>query len=171
MASTKSYIMARRATTTNYRFLTIDASSKTPHVRGNSFDLNELDLWGESTQSNSAEFRAPPPPSSRKPRRGGGGGGEVVAAVAASVPVNVPDWSKILREEYKEKWNAAAEFGGSGGGDGGGDGGDEWVPPHEYLSRTRNASLSMQEGIGRTLKGRDLSRVRNAIWEKTGFQD
>nr|DAD26183.1 TPA_asm: hypothetical protein HUJ06_027651 [Nelumbo nucifera] len=26
-------------------------------------------------------------------------------------------------------------------------------------------------GEERTLKGRDLSRVRNAIWEKTGFQD
>ncbi|CAN1253193.1 hypothetical protein LINPERPRIM_LOCUS8253 [Linum perenne] len=45
------------------------------------------------------------------------------------------------------------------------------VPPHELLARTRIASFSVHEGIGRTLKGRDLSRVRNAIWEKTGFQD
>jgi hypothetical protein len=33
------------------------------------------------------------------------------------------------------------------------------------------ASFSVREGAGRTLKGRDLRRVRNAIWEKTGFQD
>ncbi|KAJ1424369.1 Senescence regulator S40 [Sesbania bispinosa] len=36
---------------------------------------------------------------------------------------------------------------------------------------TRVASFSVHEGVGRTLKGRDLSRVRNAIWAKTGFQD
>ncbi|KAL2536810.1 hypothetical protein Fot_18201 [Forsythia ovata] len=39
------------------------------------------------------------------------------------------------------------------------------------MARTRMASFSVHEGIGRTLKGRDLSTVRNAIWEKTGFQD
>ncbi|CAI0540623.1 unnamed protein product [Linum tenue] len=39
------------------------------------------------------------------------------------------------------------------------------------MVRTRIASFSVHEGVGRTLKGRDLSRVRNAIWEKTGFQD
>ncbi|WMV44728.1 hypothetical protein MTR67_038113 [Solanum verrucosum] len=45
------------------------------------------------------------------------------------------------------------------------------IPPHEYLARTRVASFSVHEGIGRTLKGRDLSRVRNAIWKKIGFED
>ncbi|GMN24762.1 hypothetical protein TIFTF001_000695 [Ficus carica] len=37
--------------------------------------------------------------------------------------------------------------------------------------RTGATVASLPEGIGRTLKGRDLSRVRNAIWEKTGFED
>ncbi|KAL9296753.1 hypothetical protein ACSQ67_022649 [Phaseolus vulgaris] len=45
------------------------------------------------------------------------------------------------------------------------------VPPHEFLARTRVASFSVHEGVGRTLKGRDLSTLRNAIWAKTGFQD
>ena len=45
------------------------------------------------------------------------------------------------------------------------------LPPHEFLARTRMASFSVHEGVGRTLKGRDLSRVRNAIFEKIGFQD
>ncbi|KAL3820708.1 hypothetical protein ACJIZ3_006613 [Penstemon smallii] len=51
---------------------------------------------------------------------------------------------------------------------------EEMVPPHEYLARrfaasTHIASYSMCEGIGRTLKGRDLSTLRNAILSKTGF--
>ncbi|KAE8692909.1 60S ribosomal protein L12-like [Hibiscus syriacus] len=59
--------------------------------------------------------------------------------------------------------------------------GDDWteggvrIPPHEFLAkqmaRTRIVPFSVHEGIGRTLKGRDLRRVRNAIFEKTGFQD
>ncbi|KAL0338435.1 UNVERIFIED_CONTAM: hypothetical protein Sangu_1365600 [Sesamum angustifolium] len=51
------------------------------------------------------------------------------------------------------------------------DDGNDRIPPHEYLARTRVASLSVHEGVGRTLKGRDLSRVRNAIWKQTGFED
>ncbi|GKD91693.1 putative senescence regulator S40 [Tanacetum coccineum] len=47
---------------------------------------------------------------------------------------------------------------------------DDWLPPHEYLARVRSASFSVHEGVGRTLKGRDLSRLRNAIWKQTGFE-
>ncbi|KAL9263017.1 S40-1-like protein [Drosera capensis] len=53
------------------------------------------------------------------------------------------------------------------------DGGGEVVPPHEYiakrLARSQISSFSVCEGTGRTLKGRDLSHVRNAILRKTGF--
>ncbi|XP_055808889.1 protein S40-4-like [Solanum dulcamara] len=80
---------------------------------------------------------------------------------ARSLPMNVPDWSKILGNEYKDnnildKEEVDAE---------------NKIPPHEYLARTRGASFSVHEGIGRTLKGRDLSRVRDAIWKQTGFED
>ncbi|CAN1253195.1 hypothetical protein LINPERPRIM_LOCUS8253 [Linum perenne] len=85
-------------------------------------------------------------------------------AAASSLPVNIPDWSKILKEEYRENRRSRDPE------DADDDGGMR-VPPHELLARTRIASFSVHEGIGRTLKGRDLSRVRNAIWEKTGFQD
>ncbi|CAH9081565.1 unnamed protein product [Cuscuta epithymum] len=69
-------------------------------------------------------------------------------------PVKIPDWSSEIYQEGNEE--------------------DEgMVPPHEYiarrLARTQIASFSMCEGIGRTLKGRDLSKVRNAILTKTGF--
>ncbi|CAN4097183.1 unnamed protein product [Withania somnifera] len=47
------------------------------------------------------------------------------------------------------------------------------MPPHEWLAkrlgRRQISSFSVCEGVGRTLKGRDLSRVRNAILTKTGF--
>ncbi|KAK8942561.1 hypothetical protein KSP39_PZI009385 [Platanthera zijinensis] len=49
---------------------------------------------------------------------------------------------------------------------------EEWVPPHEYLAREHGRSelaTSVFEGAGRTLKGRDMSRVRNAVWSQTGF--
>ncbi|CBI23248.3 unnamed protein product, partial [Vitis vinifera] len=31
------------------------------------------------------------------------------------------------------------------------------------------AATSVLEGVGRTLKGRDMSRVRDAVWSQTGF--
>ncbi|KAI9090646.1 hypothetical protein K1719_028499 [Acacia pycnantha] len=52
---------------------------------------------------------------------------------------------------------------------------DEMLPPHEIVARGSGVSpkstSSVLEGVGRTLKGRDLRQVRNAIWRKTGFLD
>ncbi|MED6156540.1 hypothetical protein PIB30_015426 [Stylosanthes scabra] len=53
---------------------------------------------------------------------------------------------------------------------------DEMLRPHEIVARSSGAlpnatSFSVLEGVGRTLKGRDLRQVRNAIWRKTGFLD
>ncbi|XP_031504503.1 uncharacterized protein LOC116267079 [Nymphaea colorata] len=62
------------------------------------------------------------------------------------------------------------------GGDGRGeeeeDGEDEGnFTPHEIAARSPMTAFSVLEGAGRTLKGRDLRRVRNAVWRKTGFLD
>lgn len=89
--------------------------------------------------------------------------------VSASAPMNVPDWSKILRAESVESLPEID--------DGGYYNNDEaeMVPPHEYLAReyarSRNAAAatSVFEGVGRTLKGRDMRRVRDAVWSQTGF--
>jgi hypothetical protein len=43
------------------------------------------------------------------------------------------------------------------------------VPPHEIVARRAAAHSSVLEGAGRTLKGRDLRRVRNAVLRRTGF--
>jgi hypothetical protein len=48
------------------------------------------------------------------------------------------------------------------------DGGEVVVPPHLRLARRRAAS-SMCSGLGRTLKGRDLRRVRDSVLRMTGF--
>ncbi|XP_042064141.1 uncharacterized protein LOC121807834 [Salvia splendens] len=70
-----------------------------------------------------------------------------------SQPMNIPgSSSRACVGEYNEK-------------------GNEGLPPHEYLAKTRGASPSVHEGKGRTLKGRDLSNVRDAVWIQAGFQD
>ncbi|KAI3520518.1 hypothetical protein L1887_09967 [Cichorium endivia] len=130
------------------------------------FELDESDVWNVSV---SPELRKTVPgsriakrSSSVAAKRGEVGG------TASSLPVNVPDWSKILKEDYRENRRRDSD-------DDDLDDDYNWagdrIPPHEFLARTRMASFSVHEGIGRTLKGRDLSRVRNAIWEKTGFED
>lgn len=94
-----------------------------------------------------------------------------MTSAAKSLPVNVPDWSKILRDEYKHHGRRDNGYDHDVGFDDDDEDDDnEKLPPHEYLARTRIASFSVHEGVGRTLKGRDLSRVRNAIWKQTGFE-
>ncbi|CAL9226990.1 unnamed protein product [Arabidopsis halleri] len=69
-----------------------------------------------------------------------------------SAPVNVPDWSMVQRKKTKKVVD------------------DENVSPEEYfMRRSRSSSSSVMEGVGRKLKGRDLSKVRNAILKQTGF--
>uniref|UniRef100_A0A0A9D3U4 Uncharacterized protein n=1 Tax=Arundo donax TaxID=35708 RepID=A0A0A9D3U4_ARUDO len=53
---------------------------------------------------------------------------------------------------------------------------EEMLPPHEMVARARArdspmTTFSVLEGVGRTLKGRDLRQVRNAVWRQTGFLD
>ncbi|KAJ6292389.1 hypothetical protein OIU78_024543 [Salix suchowensis] len=105
-------------------------------------------------------------------------GGKVVQQ-QASAPVNIPDWSKIYGGNPRNKGSWADDDNGIAYDDGdyhidddeGGD--DDIVPPHEWLARklarSQISSFSVCEGVGRTLKGRDLSKVRNAILTKTGF--
>ncbi|XP_010452194.1 PREDICTED: uncharacterized protein LOC104734339 [Camelina sativa] len=90
-----------------------------------------------------------------------------------SLPVNIPDWSKILKSEYRG--HAIPDDDSDDDEDEDDDdvqeGGRRIIPPHEYLARRRGSSFTVHEGIGGTAKGRDLRRLRNAIWEKIGFQD
>nr|GLL43099.1 uncharacterized protein LOC109193147 [Ipomoea trifida]GMD71239.1 Classical arabinogalactan protein [Ipomoea batatas]GMD71240.1 Classical arabinogalactan protein [Ipomoea batatas] len=163
MAASRSYFP--RA---NYRFLSTDRDAP---IGGDSvFELEESDVWSAAHSVSPERRKAIPSSRVRKPS--GVSGTRVVGAAPGSLPVNVPDWSKILKDEYRE--NRRRDCDDDFDDEEDGDGGDR-VPPHEFvaqqLARTRIASFSVHEGIGRTLKGRDLSRVRNAIWKKTGFED
>ncbi|XP_057821005.2 protein S40-7 [Cryptomeria japonica] len=87
-----------------------------------------------------------------------------------SAPVNIPDWSQIQRKD--QAWQIIQDEEEQGEEDELFEKG-EMVPPHQLiarqLARSQMTSFSMCEGAGRTLKGRDLSRVRNAVLTRTGF--
>ncbi|OMO67466.1 Senescence regulator [Corchorus capsularis] len=170
MASSKSYYSRP-----NYRFLSSDQQLQTTLSNDSAaFELDESDIYNNSvsTRSDSPEFRSSRVAKKPSSKRGGGASG--VGGTPASLPVNIPDWSKILREEYRDNRRRSESDDDDVEGDDWSEGGVR-IPPHEFLAkqmaRTRIASFSVHEGIGRTLKGRDLRRVRNAIFEKTGFQD
>ncbi|KAE9606359.1 hypothetical protein Lal_00013648 [Lupinus albus] len=107
-----------------------------------------------------------------------------------SAPVNIPEWSKIYRNNKNKNKKAASknvsrfdddydydlyydDKDDYGGGDSDEDEFDSKLPPHELiarrLARSQISTFSVLEGAGRTLKGRDLSKVRNAVLTKTGF--
>lgn len=162
MASSKSYF-AR----SNYRFLSNDRNVSV--TSDAIFELDESDIWNSQSPSpapenSSPEFRKRQSITKRDRRT------PAVATAASSMPVNVPDWSKILKDEYRDNRRRDSDYEVDDDDDV-----DNRIPPHEFLARqfarTRIASFSVHEGVGRTLKGRDLSRVRNAIFEKTGFED
>uniref|UniRef100_A0A2P2K0D4 Uncharacterized protein MANES_11G145500 n=1 Tax=Rhizophora mucronata TaxID=61149 RepID=A0A2P2K0D4_RHIMU len=171
MATSKRYFAKQ-----NYRFLSGDQ----PHYHQYSnnsatLELDESDIYNNSvvvTRSNSPEFRKAVQ-SSRKASSGTArlaDNGSLAGGRPASLPVNIPDWSKILKDEYRRREIEVDDCGDDEDDEDCFVGGVR-IPPHELLARTRVAPFSVHEGIGRTLKGRDLSRVRNAIWEKIGFQD
>ncbi|XP_062190615.1 protein S40-5-like [Phragmites australis] len=128
-------------------------------------DLAEADVWYSAAEGPGtgaaweAEGRATV--GGRAPRRGVQGGLSRAFGdgrqVAASAPVEVPAWPSRFAEP--ESFVEEEEEKDVGGG---------WVPPHVYLAR-RQARASVVEGAGRTLKGRDMSRVRDAVWSRTGF--
>ncbi|KAL0407462.1 UNVERIFIED_CONTAM: hypothetical protein Slati_4060100 [Sesamum latifolium] len=85
---------------------------------------------------------------------------KVIHNKKSSVPVNIPERNAWFR--YVE---SSSDI--EGGDDG------EMVPPHVIIGRRVPAgkvmAFSLCTGKGRTLKGRDLSEVRNSILRMTGF--
>lgn len=85
--------------------------------------------------------------------------------IAKSAPVNVPMWHRRRFDGELEEVEEEDDV------NGGGDDDDEMVPPHVLVARSHVTTFSVFEGVGRTLKGRDLRRVRNAVFQQTGFLD
>ncbi|KAG8082846.1 hypothetical protein GUJ93_ZPchr0014g47598 [Zizania palustris] len=82
-----------------------------------------------------------------------------------SAPVAVPTWPKGKKDSDRHLPEMLH------GADNDEDDDELVVPPHEMAARRAAAAASVMEGAGRTLKGRDLRRVRNAVWRTTGFLD
>ncbi|XP_044507592.1 uncharacterized protein LOC123227043 [Mangifera indica] len=82
-----------------------------------------------------------------------------------SAPMNVPVLSIAMAKRRNSRFFEVDEE----------DGDDEMLPPHEIVARGSGMSpkttFSVLEGVGRTLKGRDLRQVRNAVFRQTGFLD
>ncbi|CAL4937269.1 unnamed protein product [Urochloa decumbens] len=136
----------------------------------------------------------PPPPRARRrahtvPQSFGlssllaeGGGGEQRAGVAVPVRAVAPGAGAAAPRQSAPVrvpvWPGKAPAGRRGGGarrpaadESDDEEGDEMVPPHVVAARRHARSSSVLEGAGRTLKGRDLRRVRNAVLRQTGFLD
>ncbi|URD88799.1 hypothetical protein MUK42_27722 [Musa troglodytarum] len=70
-----------------------------------------------------------------------------------SAPVNIPAWPR-----WRRGWKAEV----SGGS-------EEEAESEDAEEEEMVTTCTVFEGVGRTLKGRDLRRVRNAVLQKTGF--
>ncbi|WMV14219.1 hypothetical protein MTR67_007604 [Solanum verrucosum] len=90
----------------------------------------------------------------------------------SSTPINISDRSKIYKKKSSSTFMKNGSYSGSVEEDEDYDD-IRMLPPHEYLakrvSRSQIDPPSMCEGFERTLKGRDLIRMRNAILIKTEF--
>ncbi|KAK4789981.1 hypothetical protein SAY86_017285 [Trapa natans] len=143
-----------------YRFLDGSSDDRDHHSSDDylfNLELEESDVvWSHNVASpSSSRSRAvilPAFASSRKKKP------LKDVAMAASLPVNVSSWSRARRIRGSDEE--------------GDEEGSEWLPPHEYLARRRGESLSVEEGMGKTLKGMELCRFRNKILKKlVGFED
>ncbi|MBA0683810.1 hypothetical protein Goari_025439, partial [Gossypium aridum] len=127
----------------------------------------------EPSSSSSSAWRLPSAP--RTIRRGSNSSSaarhETEVTRQSSAPLNIPDWSKIygkhanMEPSRNESWVNTGDDDGDDDDDGMVYEDGDMVPPHEWLARklarTRVSSFSVCEGMGRTLKGRDLSKVQS----------
>lgn len=162
-------------------------------------DSNNTHLWASGERPRGSFSRKHPPTTPKtisRPSGGGGVGGSssipdaAARVVQQSAPVNIPHWSKLQSQKSKKASNSKStrdwdEEDGDESSDGGANEGERGeteedeeegdcrMPPHELiamrLARSHISSFSVFEGAGRTLKGRDLSKVRNAVLTRTGF--
>ncbi|KAM3740766.1 hypothetical protein ACB098_08G123500 [Castanea mollissima] len=131
--------------------------TSSPSVRNVSHFYHKASVSSSSSSSSSSSRMIPAipkPPVDRMPLPS--------SVKYQSAPVNVPVMSQPMRSPH--------EFDDVNDDDDGVEG--EMLPPHEIVARAQSPMLacSVLEGAGRTLKGRDLRRVRNAVWRRTGLQ-
>ncbi|XP_051183812.1 uncharacterized protein [Lolium perenne] len=128
------------------------------HAVPQSFGLSSLLAEGGGEQQLHMHAGVAVPVRAGAPEQG-------AVAPRQSAPVRVPVWpgkstsGRRAVESVKKAEESEDEDG------------EEMVPPHVVTARRAARSSSVLEGAGRTLKGRDLRRVRNAVLRQTGFLD
>ncbi|KAG0472599.1 hypothetical protein HPP92_014456 [Vanilla planifolia] len=158
-----------------FHFLRFDDHPNCSPTRGPHFEIDETDVFwspdltynpedesptssidGNSSFNASGRYRFSFPTRDTTPM-----------LFSKSAPLDVPKWPKGMAHGMEEEKEDGDE--------------DEatersrntmnMVPPHVMVARSHETTSSVLEGVGRTLKGRDLRRVRNAVFRKTGFLD
>ncbi|CAI9087172.1 OLC1v1021176C1 [Oldenlandia corymbosa var. corymbosa] len=145
---------------------------------GQEEEFQEEDVWGIMRRGGRARASSNP----RMIPRAAQNNNNFQSQQQRSAPINIPDWVKMLRRRNHQGNNNLDGIVGTNNNanafayvdDGWDETDEEVLPPHEFTSRrfarnSRIASYSMCEGAGRTLKGRDLTSVRNSILTRTGF--
>ncbi|XP_068657571.1 protein S40-4-like [Aristolochia californica] len=180
-----------------YRFYSRGNNSRS--IRDDDFDEEDVWAVVKEKKDSSSKIRKPKdsplspvprhlPSAARMISRSQNAHSEGIKVVQQSAPVNIPDWSKIYGKNGSDSYltgegswgNPGHEYGYHDDGDVNNgeeeeeeEDDDGRIPPHEWiakkLARSQISSFSVCEGVGRTLKGRDLSKVRNAILTRTGF--
>ncbi|KAL4292743.1 hypothetical protein HN51_043099 [Arachis hypogaea] len=144
-----------------------DASPTAPNGTHFFHKASSVSLSSSSSSSSSRMIPAiPKPPSAHHDRMP-----QSSVMYHQSAPVNVPILSQAMMRRHRQfdddddddVDDVTAEDD------------DVMLPPHEIVARNSAQSpmlaCSVLEGVGRTLKGRDLRQVRNAVWRQTGFLD
>lgn len=141
-------------------------------------DFEEGDVWDvlkeKSTKTSDDDLKLFSDSSRMIPRPIDGGNAQIAPK---SAPKSIPRW---FNRRNPRNFDSAHDDSSEDNDDDGvadddedKEGFDERVPPHELIAkrmaRAQISSFSVVEGVGRTLKGRDLSKVRNAVLNKTGF--
>ncbi|KAL6320378.1 hypothetical protein AAG906_007075 [Vitis piasezkii] len=116
-----------------------------------------------SFSATSAARTIPPVPIPRSGSSSGDSTGSGSGKFLMSAPVNVPAWPSNGVRRRRSDLDDSDDLEDDTKG--------EMLPPHEIVARSHVMTFSVVEGVGRTLKGRDLRRVRNAVFQKTGFID
>ncbi|KAL6575745.1 hypothetical protein OROHE_000726 [Orobanche hederae] len=131
------------------------------HKASTSASLSSSSSTSPATSARSSAMMIPkglPPPPPAAPA-------ERTRFQPRSAPVNIPVMPAALARRARELEDIVSEDEEENNG--------VILPPHEVVASRNSPMLacSVLEGAGRTLKGRDLRQVRNAIWRRTGFLD
>ncbi|KAK4286335.1 hypothetical protein QN277_002903 [Acacia crassicarpa] len=136
-----------------------------PNAHNSSHLFHKASVSSTSSSSSRSIPAIPKPPLERLPSYASSSS----VKYPQSAPVNVPVLSPAMMMARRRRRDFDEDV------DDEGDEGQEMLPPHEAVARNSAQSpmlaSSVLEGAGRTLKGRDLRQVRNAVWRQTGFLD